>query len=317
MKKRKWLVFTLLFITSIALYFAFAAALITENSYKGDPTDNSYDSSDKGDNTKVTKAPKPNAIKTNTKKDKIAPVISGMIGKDSYFDDTVFMVVYPDKEYDFSEYVKVKDDSGENIKLKVDTSKVDYTKEGVYEVTFTAKDSSGNKAKATAKVQVRLPKKVDQMADELLSEIVNDSMSDQEKAKAIYTYIRKNIAYVDNYDEVDWEKAAEYGMKYNGGDCFAYYSVSRSLLTRAGIPNIMVTRYKGRGHHWWNLVYIDGGWYHFDTTPRNKQATFCLVTSAQLADYSSKAGNTHLWDESKYPKTATKEISKVEWGKRY
>jgi len=240
-----------------------------------------------------------------------------LAGDNSFFNDSVFMVVYPDIEYDFSKYVKVKDDKDTDVKLEVDTSMVDYTKEGNYDVTFTATDSAGNSSTAIAKVQVRLTKKIDEMADELLSEIVDDSMTDQEKAEAIYVYIRKNVAYVDGYNETNWEKAAEYAMKYNGGDCFAYYSMSRILLTRSGIPNMMVTRYKGEGHHWWNLVYVDGGWYHFDTTPRSKQATFCLVTSQQLADYSKKGGNSHIWDVPKYPKTATKEINKVEWGKRY
>ncbi len=327
MKIRKWAVFALVVIVGVILYLSGAFAKITDKN-DGKSPENSPTATVEptkagdADNTKEpTKEAEPTKEGEPTKSansgDTTPPVISGMVGEGSYFGDSVFMVVYPDKEYDFSEYVKVKDDSGEEVKLDVNTDQVDYTKEGVYEVTFTATDSSGNTSEAVAKVEVRLPKKIDQMADELLSEIVNDSMSDEEKAKAIYVYIRKNIAYVDNYDETDWEKAAEYGMKYNGGDCFAYYSVSKVLLTRAGIPNLMVTRYKGEGHHWWNLVFVDGGWYHFDSTPRSKQATFCLVTSKQLEEYSKKAGNTHIWDVPKYPKTATKAISEVKMGARY
>lgn len=265
--------------------------------------------------TELTPTPAP--TKELSKNDTKAPVISGMVGKNSYFSDSVFMVVYPDKKYDFTRYVKVKDDTDSTVDLQVNTDQVDYNKEGDYPITFTATDSSGNKSTATGKVHVRIPKKIDSMADEILGEIVKNSMSDQQKAEAVYTYIRKNYSYVNNYNETNWEKAAEYGMKYDSGDCFMFYSVSRALLTRLGIPNLMVTRYKGEGHHWWNLVYVEGGWYHFDTTPRNKQATFCLVTSAQLENYSKKAGNTHIWNVPEYPKTATKEISSVKWGKRY
>lgn len=250
-------------------------------------------------------------------KDKTAPVISGLVEENSYFGDTVFMTIYPDIEYDFTKYVSAEDDRDTNVKLTVDTSKVNYKKEGDYTITFTATDSTGNKTTADAKVHVRIPKKIDKMADELLKEIVKDTMTDQEKLTAIYTYIRKNITYVGRYEEDDWEAGAEYAMKYKSGDCFAYYSLSRILLTRLGIPNMMITRYRGKGHHWWNLVYVEGGWYHYDSTPRTEMATFCLVTSEQLADYSAKAGNSHIWDVTKYPETATKKISKVVWGKRY
>lgn len=250
-------------------------------------------------------------------KDKTAPVISGLVGENSYFGDTVFMTIYPNIEYDFTKYVSVEDDRDTKVKLSVDTSKVNFKKEGDYTITFTATDSAGNKATADAKVHVRIPKKIDKMADELLKEIVKDNMTEQEKLTAVYTYIRKNITYVGNYDEDNWEAAAEYAMKYKSGDCFAYYSLSRLLLTRLGVPNMMITRYRGKGNHWWNLVYIEGGWYHYDTTPRTEMATFCLVTSEQLEEYSNKAGNSHIWDVTKYPKTATKKISKVVWGKRY
>jgi len=169
-------------------------------------------------------------------------------------------------------------------------------------------------------VQVRLPKKIDKMADELLSELVTKSMTDQQKSQAIYKYLRKNYTYVGRYDEDNWEEAAEYGMKYESGDCITYYAVSRILFTRLGMPNMMITRQrksKDEQHHWWNLVYVKGGWYHFDACPRSIMATFCLVTSEQLSEYSKKAGNSHNWDVKKYPKTATVKISKVVWHKRY
>ena len=38
-------------------------------------------------------------------------------------------------------------------------------------------------------------------------------------------------------------------MKNKVGDCFTYYSVSEVLLTRAGIPNMCVTRQGGKTQH--------------------------------------------------------------------
>ena len=68
----------------------------------------------------------------------------------------------------------------------------------------------------------------------------------------------------------------------DGETVLLYYCVSRALLTRAGIPNIEVTRVQGYGHHWWNMAYVNGGFYHFDTCPRKAGGRFCLVTDAQL-----------------------------------
>lgn len=251
-------------------------------------------------------------------KDKKAPVITGWVGKNSYNYKDVYMVVYPDRKRDLTKYVKAVDDRDGKVKVKVDTSDVNWKRSGVYKVTFIAKDRSGNTAKETAKVQVRTVKGIDQMADSILSSIIKPSWSDKAKAEAIYRYVRRNYSYVDSNDHASWENSALYGLRYKSGNCFVFYSVSRLLLTRAGIPNIEVKRSAGSSHgHWWNYVYVQGGWYHFDTTPRRILATFCLVTDAQLTGYSRSAGNSHIWNKSLLPAGAKKPISSVKWGRRW
>lgn len=250
-------------------------------------------------------------------RDTTPPTITGWVGKNGYNSKDVYMVAYSDKEYDFTRYVQASDDMGGRVKLTVDTDRINWKKSGVYTITYRAEDLAGNVAKKKAKVQVRAVGELDRMADSVLKNIVNDSWSDQKKAEAIYRYMRKNYSYVDSNDHASWERSALYGLRYHSGNCFVYYSVSRLLLTRCGIPNIEVKRAGGTHGHWWNYVYIDDGWYHFDTTPRRRRATFCLVTDAQLTAYSQAAGNSHRWDKSLLPKCATKKISAVHWGKLY
>lgn len=251
-------------------------------------------------------------------KDTTPPVISGWIGKNGYNSKDVYMVAYSDRKYDFKKYVHASDNMGGKVSLSVDTSGINWKKSGVYKLTYTAKDLAGNVARKSAKVQVRAVSDLDRMADSILKHIVKDSWSDQKKAEAIYRYVRKNYIYVDSNDHASWEKSALYGLRYQSGNCFVFYSVSRLLLTRCGIPNIEVKRSAGSSHgHWWNYVYIDGGWYHFDTTPRRRRATFCLLTDDQLTAYSKAAGNSHIWDKTLIPKGATKKISTVKWGKSY
>ena len=50
--------------------------------------------------------------------------------------------------------VEVSDNSLEEIKYKIDDKKIDTSKEGTYEVTYSAKDSSGNKIIAKRKIEV-------------------------------------------------------------------------------------------------------------------------------------------------------------------
>lgn len=249
--------------------------------------------------------------------DKTKPVISGFIGEDSYNRDSrnkkvPCQVIYSDdKDYDWFEYVKATDDRDGKVKLAVNTDKVNFRKTGNYTVTYTATDKAGNVAKARATVGVRVVGSLEKKADEVLRRIIKPSWSDTKKARAIYSYVRSHVSYSQYSDKSDWAKEAKKGLVYEYGDCFTYYAVSRALLTRAGIPNIEVTRVRGGGHHWWNMVYVQGGFYHFDACPRRVGGKFCLVTDSQLKSYSASHGNSHYWDNDKKPKSATKKISSI------
>lgn len=251
--------------------------------------------------------------------DKKAPVFSGFTGKNSYKKGQVFMTVYKGESFDYTKYVSVRDDRDTSVEFTVDDSELKDVAPGTYKVYFSAVDAAGNEAKTYAKVNLReRTDRLDDMANQILSKIIDESWSDVKKAEAIYKYIRKNYSYVDHSDKSSWTKSAEYGLRYQSGDCFTYYAAARILLTRAGIPNIMIKKVDGySSRHWWNLVYVKGGWYHFDTTPRKKQAYFCLLTDSQLLEYSGKNGNCHDFDGSLYPERGKKQIKKLIYGKRY
>ena len=249
--------------------------------------------------------------------DKTKPVISGFIGKDSYNKDSrnkkvPCQVVYSDdKDYDWFKYVEATDDRDGKVELTVDTSKVNFRKTGNYTVTYIARDKAGNEAKAKATIGVKVPRSLEREADDVLHDIIKPSWSDTKKAKAIYNYIRGNIFYSGSSNKSSWESEAKRGLINGYGDCFTYYAVARALLTRAGIPNIEVTRAKGYGRHWWNMAYVQGGFYHFDACPRRRGGRFCLVTDSQLKAYSRSYGNSHIWDYDKKPKSAKKKISSI------
>ncbi len=144
---------------------------------------------------------------------------------------------------------------------------------------------------------------VDAMADAVLAGIVNDSMTQRQKAEAVYAWIRGSFRYSGHSATRDWVQEAYQGIRRRHGDCYTYFAVSQELLTRCGIPCIEVIRYTDNDHYW-NLVQLeDGSWYHFDTTPRRAGGYFCLWTDAQMLDYSARHGNSFAFDRSLYPPT--------------
>lgn len=244
--------------------------------------------------------------------DTTPPVITGFVGKNSFNQKMPYQVVYGnDKGYDFFQYVTASDDREGKVALKVDKKKVKFGKPGIYTITYVAKDKAGNVSRKNAKIQVRKEKEVDALADQVLSVIIRKHWTNKQKAVAIYNYTRKHILYVGTSNKKGWEQEAIHGIRYGRGDCFTYYAVARALLTRAGIPNIEVTRYRGAGHHWWNMVYIGKGWYHFDCGPRIGGGRFCLLTDAQLTQYSRTHGNKYIWNYKKIPKSPKKRFSSI------
>ncbi len=190
-------------------------------------------------------------------------------------------------------------------------------KPGTYEITFTAEDKVGNVGEKTAKLTV-LPAISDvsklksediyRIGDYIIEDLkkTNDFKDKKAFARAIYTYVQSHMFYSDNKDILDWQHAAVIAI-YNGfGDCRNYYAYSRLLLTCADIENMTVEKEKTaewQNAHYWNLIKINGAWYHFDTTPRFDVSDFFMWTDAQMDNYSARNDNCFNRDKSLYPPT--------------
>ncbi|MPW26760.1 HYR domain-containing protein [Alkalibaculum sp. M08DMB] len=234
----------------------------------------------------------------NVKEDIEPPTIKGASNKTIYIGDKV----------SYRNNITVTDNRDENVDLVVDSGNVNLKKVGSYEVTYTATDSSGNKTEETVTFKVKEKPKgyvdiadLNILSDKVLESIINDNMSQKEKAKAIYKWTKNQIKYVSYANSTDWVKAAYHGIKQRSGDCYVYYATAQELLTRAGIENQPIV--KTGGGHYWNLINLGDGWYHFDATPRRAGGEFFMLTDAEIEKYSKKNKNSHVWDKSKYPAT--------------
>lgn len=199
-------------------------------------------------------------------------------------------------------------DSLEELKLEIDNSKVDPNTEGKYEVTYTVTDMAGNvtSKKGTVFVMAEKPIYYDEdvinaEADKVLAEIIKDDMSQLEKARAIYNWVHSHIGYINHSEKGDRLRGAYEGLVKRQGDCFVYASTSKALLTRAGIENMDIVKSTVNPSHYWNLVDVGDGWYHFDATPRKDKTVFFMWTDAELKEYSEKNKNSHIYDAAQYP----------------
>lgn len=235
-----------------------------------------------------------------------APVIEG----------TQDMTLYQGGTVAYRSGVTVTDDQDEAPTLSIDSSAVDLSTPGQYQVVYTAVDASGNTASVTTTVTVLEKKEtyvelevIYAKAEELLGTIVREGMMDREKVTAIYSWIRNHCGYGDGSDKSDWRQAAYTMMTKRGGDCFNYFALCKLLMEMEGIPNIDVVKvqnYEGDSRHYWSLVSVDGGqtYYHVDTTPRyNDHTQFLLVTDAFMDAYSESHSNCFNRDKSLYPAT--------------
>lgn len=106
-------------------------------------------------------------------------------------------------------------------------------------------------------------------ADAILAQTVTAGMSDYDIAKALHDYLVLNCVYdYDNYlrHTVPAESYTADGALLEGtAVCAGYARAYQLLMQQAGIPCEYVSGYAGGGHAW-NVVEIDGAWYHVDTT---------------------------------------------------
>ena len=156
---------------------------------------------------------------------------------------------------------------------------------------------SGNKA--TINVTYRTTKSEEEYIDNELKNIVNsitnNNMSDVDKVKAINKYI------VDRY-EYDYSLASNNAYKaltIGKSTCQGYAMTAYKMFKLAGIENRIITGTLSGVAHGWNLVKVNGNWYHIDIT--NNDSTRDINRFSLKSD-SYLAGEGFAWDPNDYPK---------------
>lgn len=91
---------------------------------------------------------------------------------------------------------------------------------------------------------------------------IDDNMSDEEKAQAAHDYLVRKCAY--GYNGSDNKHNAYGALVEHSPVCEGYSKAYKLILDELGIPCIVVN--SASMNHAWNMVQIDGDWYHVDVT---------------------------------------------------
>lgn len=182
--------------------------------------------------------------------------------------------------------VTAYDDWDGSVKFTYDASKVNTSVAGTYYVTYRATDKAGNGATYRRKVVVNHDA-ADTAA--LVSSIASGLSSN---AESIRDYVRNNIAYSSSWGGSDpvW-----YGFKNRSGNCYVHALCLQALLREKGYSTQLI--WVTDKTHYWNIVYLNGKWWHIDATPSAIHSRYSLMTDAQR--YETLSGRN--WDRSAWP----------------
>ncbi|MCI3918666.1 DUF5050 domain-containing protein [Paenibacillus sp. TRM 82003] len=138
-------------------------------------------------------------------------------------------------------------------------------------------------------------------AKKVVEETVRPEMTEREKVKALHDYVVLNTAYdYENYlnDAIPSESYTEYGILILGtGVCQGYAVTMQLLLDMIGVENYYLSGTAGGGGHAWNIVVLDGTYYHLDATwndPVPNRAGYVRYDYFLISD--EAMAKDHYWD---------------------
>ena len=138
---------------------------------------------------------------------------------------------------------------------------------------------------------------------QIIADTISNDMNDYEKAKAIHDWIISNAEYdYDSYNDPNNAAPNTHsilGIIFDGkAVCAGYASTYNALCGMVGLECTYVIGEAGGGSHGWNIVKVDGNYYHVDTTWDD-------TGGGESDEYFLKSDEfmqrNHLWEADEYP----------------
>lgn len=146
---------------------------------------------------------------------------------------------------------------------------------------------------------------INNKVDKILNENVNNNMPPKEKIRVIHDYIINHTEYdklkYENKNDDTYKSNTAYGVLNEGyGTCNGYADAMEIFLDKMNIINYKISNEE----HIWNLVYLDGKWYHLDLTWDDpisdiniNRDTYFLISTKTLEKIND---GTHTFDKNIY-----------------
>ena len=146
---------------------------------------------------------------------------------------------------------------------------------------------------------------INNKVDKILNENVNNNMPPKEKIRVIHDYIIDHTEYdklkYENKNNDTYKSNTAYGVLIEGyGTCNGYADAMEIFLDKMNIINYKISNEE----HIWNLVYLDGKWYHLDLTWDDpisdiniNRDTYFLISTKTLEKIND---GTHTFDKNIY-----------------
>lgn len=182
--------------------------------------------------------------------------------------------------------VKATDNWDGEVKFTYNADKVNTSAAGTYYVTYSATDKAGNTATYRRKVVVS------HNADDTADLVSSIAAKLPKNAESIRDYVRSSISYSSSWGGSDpvW-----YGFKNKTGNCYVHAMCLQALLREKGYSTQLI--WCTDKTHYWNIVKLNGTWWHIDATPGTRHSRYSLMSDAQR--YETLSGRD--WDRSAWP----------------
>lgn len=212
------------------------------------------------------------------KTDSNGPVFSGIKS----------LVVDKHSSINYKEGIKAVDAKDGEMKFNVDTSKVDLDEAGIYYAVYTSIDLEDNTTTVKRKITVNHD-------EEDTEKIFMDFYNKYLKGKTVLEItreIRSRVYYDHSYGEGDpiW-----YAINNRAGNCKVHALVLKKAFDTAGIENMIIHTIDET--HYWNLVYLNGKWRHYDSTP----GAHLIGPCTDDEKFYSSGLYQRQWNRSAYP----------------
>lgn len=148
-------------------------------------------------------------------------------------------------------------------------------------------------------------KAINEVVDKIIKEKITNNMPTREKIRVIHDYIIDHTEYdklkYDNKQDNTYKSNTAYGVLIQGyGTCNGYADAMAIFLNKLNIINYKISN----DDHIWNLVYLDGKWYHLDLTWDDpisdinvSRDTYFLIDTKTLEKIND---GTHKFDKAIY-----------------